>query len=253
MVNDCLTASTAGRRVGDLDPPLPISTRDGYLHIPANSRLLNDVGDRSTRPAVFLDRDGVLVEDVHFLTNAAQLKLLPGVADALRALQERFSIIVVTNQSGIARGYLTEDDLTGIHGSLAVLLAAEEVGVDAFYYCPHLAEGTVAAYQVDCTCRKPKPGMLLRASEGFGIDLAGSFLVGDMPRDIQAGDAAGVRSVLLSEHGDGDAATWMIARGISDAADLILAATDSVGPDSDSPDHRPGGHDSIAQRGSNCR
>jgi D-glycero-D-manno-heptose 1,7-bisphosphate phosphatase len=211
------------------------------------------LADRSTRPAVFLDRDGVLVEEVHFLTSADQLKLLPGVADALRALQERFSIIVVTNQSGIARGYLTENDLTGIHGSLAILLAAEEVGVDAFYYCPHLAEGTVAAYRQDCACRKPQPGMLLRASEDFGIDLARSFLVGDMPRDIQAGDAAGVKSILLSEHGDADAASWMIAKGISEAADLILAATEVIGSDSDSPDHRLGDHDSIAQRGSNCR
>ena len=253
MANDCLTARAAGQGTGTFPSPLPISARDGYLHVPANSRLLSDMAERCPRPAVFLDRDGVLVEDVHFLTSADQLRLLPGVAEALRALQEKFSIIVVTNQSGIARGYLTEGDLTGIHGGLALLLAAKQVGVDAFYYCPHLAEGTVEAYRMDCRCRKPKPGMLLRASEDFGIDPAESFLVGDMPRDIQAGDAAGVRSILLTEQGDADAATWMTAKGISEAADLILAAAEVTDKDSASTDHPLCGHDSIAQRGSNCR
>jgi len=186
-----------------------------------------------------LDRDGVLIEDVHFLTKADQIRLLPGAARAIRRLQPSFLIIAVTNQSGIARGLLTEEDLMDIHSELFRLLAMEEVTVDALYYCPHLPEGVIPSYDVLCDCRKPNPGMLLRASKDFGIDLSRSYLVGDMPRDIKAGDAAGVKSILLNEAGDladerdvGNKAggNSVVARDLEEAAGLILAAAAGVDP-----------------------
>ena len=169
-------------------------------HLPESSRFL--VGSRDllmppVRRGVFLDRDNVIVEDVHFLTTVEKLRVLPGVAEALRRLQERFYLVVVTNQSGIARGLLTEDDLFGIHADLVRRLAAEAVVIDAFYYCPHLPDAMVSSYGVECDCRKPKPGMLLRAAEDWDIDLPRSFMVGDQPRDVEAGAAAGARSILL--------------------------------------------------------
>lgn len=218
-MNPRLKANSISTDSGVSQPPLPLIIRNGYLHVPANSRLLKP--DHSTKltpgqSAVFLDRDGVLVRDVHFLTSSNQLKLLPGAAEAICELQDLFLIIVVTNQSGIARGYITEEDLISIHGELVTLLGKKGAAVDALYYCPHL--GT------DCTCRKPKPGMLFQAREDFGIDLTKSFLIGDMPRDIQAGGAAGVTSILLTEISTTNAETSTIAQGMPEAAKLILDA-----------------------------
>ena len=203
-----------------------IEAIDTYLHMPDNSRLGFQRAlamQPATRAAVFLDRDGVIVEDVHFLKSPSQLRILPGATQALRILQDQFYIIVVTNQSGVARGLLTEDDLLAIHLELVRCLAAEGAILDVLYYCPHLPEATVQAYQAACNCRKPKPGMLLRAKRDWGIDMVHSFMVGDTPRDIEAGCAAGVKGVML---GDGRAAlpgAHGLAPDLARAVHLILA------------------------------
>lgn len=179
--------------------------RDGpggraVVHLPEGSRLREG---EHPEAAVFLDRDGVLVEDVHFLRRPEQVRLLPGVADALRALAPTRTLVVVTNQSGVARGYFTEDDLRAIHVRLLEVLAAEGAFVDALYACPHLEAG--------CDCRKPAPGMILRAAREHGLALDRSVLIGDAPRDVEAGRRAGVRSLLLGAEmaGLSEALRWI--------------------------------------------
>lgn len=150
------------------------------------------------RRAVFLDRDGVLIRDVNHLTAASQLTILPGVPEALRRLRDAgWAVVVATNQSVVARGWVTEDGLREIHRDLEARLRARGAVVDAIYYCPHHPDGAVAAYRVACDCRKPQPGLLLRAAADLEIDLAASVMVGDAPSDIEAGRRAGCRTVLI--------------------------------------------------------
>jgi D-glycero-D-manno-heptose 1,7-bisphosphate phosphatase len=204
---------------------------DGHVHLAQDlaSQLdetrLSGAGTDGRKPAVFLDRDGVLVEDVGFLRRPSDVTILPGVAQALRSLASRFNLVVITNQSGIARGLFSEDDLLAIHQELAKRLANEGVAIDAYYYCPHLADGPVTVYSVDCECRKPKPGMLLQASWDFGLSLENSYMVGDSPRDVLAGQAAGTNGIILGDNGNGCPGSVTVAENLVDAAEMILART----------------------------
>ncbi len=144
--------------------------------------------------AVFVDRDHTLIEDPGYIADPRQIKLLPGVDIALKSLSAAgFKIVVVTNQSGIARGMLTEKALDAIHDELRRQLAQKEAYLDAIYYCPFHPEGTVEGYIQDSELRKPKPGMLIDASANYGIDLTKSYMIGDRWRDVEAGQAAGCR------------------------------------------------------------
>jgi D-glycero-D-manno-heptose 1,7-bisphosphate phosphatase len=149
--------------------------------------------------AVFLDRDGVIIEDVDWLTHPGQIHVLPGVPQALRRLaQTGFRLIVATNQPIIARGFATEAQLEALHAAMAAqLTAAGAPPLDLFYFCPHHPNATLPAYRVLCDCRKPRPGLLLRAARDFRLDLPASFMIGDRPTDIAAGAAAGCRTVLV--------------------------------------------------------
>jgi D-glycero-D-manno-heptose 1,7-bisphosphate phosphatase len=149
--------------------------------------------------AAFLDRDGVLIEDVDWLIRPAQIRVLPGVPQALRRLaQAGFRLIVATNQPIVARGLATEADLEMLHAAIAAhLTAAGAPPLDRFYFCPHHPRATLPAYRLICDCRKPRPGLLLRAAADLGLDLRASFMVGDRPTDIAAGAAAGCRTVLV--------------------------------------------------------
>lgn len=169
------------------------------VHVPEGSRL----GAAHPKAAAFLDRDGVIVEDVHYLSRPEDLRLRPGVTDALVAMAPRFSLVVVTNQSGIARGYFDEATLDAIHARLVRVLAEEGAAVDAIYACPHLDAG--------CDCRKPAPGMILRAADEHALVLDDSVLIGDAPRDVEAGRRAGVRSLLLDDDYPGlpEALKWL--------------------------------------------
>jgi D-glycero-D-manno-heptose 1,7-bisphosphate phosphatase len=151
------------------------------------------------KPAVFLDRDGVLIEDVHLLTRPEQVVVLPGVSQALRALsQAGFKLIVVSNQPVVARGLVSEQDVRSVHEHMDSLLrSAGSPPLDAIYFCPHHPNATLPAYRVNCDCRKPKPGMFLRAAKELDIDLPASFTVGDRITDIIAGVKAGCRTVLV--------------------------------------------------------
>ena len=148
--------------------------------------------------AVFLDRDGTLMEDTGYLSDPAGVKLLPGVDLAIKSLhQAGFKIVVITNQSGVARGLLTEETLEEIHSELRRQLAEKGAMLDAIYYCPFHPEGLVPKYTKESELRKPAPGMLQEAAEQLDISLRGSWMVGDNTRDVIAGQAAGCRTVFI--------------------------------------------------------
>lgn len=154
--------------------------------------------------AIFLDRDGTINKYVGFLRNEDELELLPGACDAIREINDSgYLAIVVTNQPVIARGEVTIEQLALIHAKLETLLGEGGAYVDGIYYCPHHPdkgfEGEVPELKIDCECRKPKPGLLIKASNDFNIDLASSWMVGDSESDVKAGLAAGCRTVLLNE------------------------------------------------------
>jgi len=142
--------------------------------------------------AVFLDRDGTIARDVHYCCRVEDFEILPTVSQAIRLLnQHGFKVIVVTNQSGIARGYFTDEALFHIHQYMKDELARYGAHVDAIYYCPHHPDD-------GCQCRKPKPALLLSAAKELGIDLSRSYTVGDGEMDIKAGRAASCRTVLVT-------------------------------------------------------
>ena len=151
------------------------------------------------RKAFFLDRDGVINEEVSYLHTAADTRLIPRAAEAIRMLRDAgYLAIVATNQSGVARGYYDLEAVHEVHREIQRQLAEAGAAVDGFYICPHHPEITG-----ECSCRKPGPGMLLTAAAEHDIDLAESFMVGDRPGDLEAGVAAGVRKVFLVRSGYG--------------------------------------------------
>jgi len=151
---------------------------------------------RMPTKAIFFDRDGTLNVDVHYLHDPADFLWIDGAIDAIRwANAHGYLVIVVTNQSGIARGYYDEAAVHRLHDWMNAELAAHGAHIDAFYYCPHHAEGTVSAYARSCDCRKPASGMILRAMAEHDIDPAVSWMFGDAQRDVAAAENAGVRGV----------------------------------------------------------
>ena len=163
---------------------------------------------QNKQKCVFLDRDGTLNKYVGFLRDIDQLELLPGAAEAVRKINESgYLAIVVTNQPVIARGEVTVPQLQEIHNKLETLLGREGAYLDAIYYCPHHPhkgfEGEVPELKIDCDCRKPKPGMLLKAAEDFHIDLFASYMVGDGDNDVQCGLNAGCTPVKIGQAAEG--------------------------------------------------
>lgn len=151
--------------------------------------------------AVFLDRDGVLIRDVHYLCRVEQLEVLAGVAQALRILRsEGFKLVVVTNQSVVARGTLSEAGLRAIHTALTAKLGAEGVELDAIYYCPHHPTAGIGVYKIACACRKPNPGMIERAARELGLEPKYSYVVGDQAGDMELAARVGARGVLIREN-----------------------------------------------------
>lgn len=155
---------------------------------------------KNARKALFLDRDGVINEDRKYVYRVEDLVLLPGVIEAVRvAKQSGYLIILVTNQSGIARGFYKLTDVDTLHSHLNRVFTQAGAGIDAIYICPHHPDGAVPEYAVTCSCRKPKPGMILRAAAELDVELDNSILVGDNCSDIEAAIAAGVgRTCLLT-------------------------------------------------------
>lgn len=151
---------------------------------------------------MFLDRDGVVNTEVDYLHRIADFEFVPGTVAALAALQAAgWALVVVTNQSGIARGRYGDDDYQRLTAHMKRELALAGVRLDAVLHCPHLPDAAVAAYRADCDCRKPAPGLLLRAARELALDLPASVMVGDKRSDIEAGRAAGVGRCVLVRSG----------------------------------------------------
>jgi D-glycero-D-manno-heptose 1,7-bisphosphate phosphatase len=164
--------------------PMPHKTQE----VPGQSR------------ALFLDRDGVINEEIHYLHKPEQVRFLPGIFTLCRQAQALgYRLIVVTNQAGIARGYYAEEDFHALTRWMEAAFAHEGVQLDRTYFCPHHPEHGVGVYRRECPDRKPNPGMLLRAAQDFSLDLARSILIGDRCTDLAAGQAAGVGTLLLLE------------------------------------------------------
>ena len=150
------------------------------------------------QPAVFLDRDGTIIDDVGYLDCVDDVVIYPWSADALRLLRRAgFAIVVITNQSGVARGLYPETAVHEVHDHLTRELARGGAVVDAWHHCPHHVDAIDEAYRLDCDCRKPKPGMVTRAAAALGLDLARSVVVGDRWSDVATARAVGAAGILV--------------------------------------------------------
>lgn len=185
------------------------------------------------RPAVFLDRDGTLVEEVPYLHEPDRVVLVGDAVPALRRLAAAgFALVVVSNQAGVARGYYPEQAVAAVHARLEALLAAAGVTLDGIFYCPHHPHGTVAAYARPCRCRKPAPGMLQAAAAALRLDLAASWMIGNHPSDVEAARAAGVTPLYVTTgraSGEPPPAGAAAFPSLGAAAAAILDATVSSG------------------------
>jgi len=172
------------------------------------------------RPAVFLDRDGTLIEDVGYLDSLTRIALFPWTIDAIRALNRAgLPLVVVTNQSGVARQYFDEAFVQETHHALERRLAAGGACVDAYYYCPHHPDGKLPEYARSCDCRKPRPGLIERAARDLHLDPARSFVVGDKWGDVGLARAVGARALLVRT-GTGAIAEQRPRPGVT--ADVVL-------------------------------
>ena len=184
------------------------------------------------RAAVFLDRDGTIIEDTGYIADPDHVRLLPGAARAIRRLNEAgVPVFVVSNQSGVARGMFTEQDLRRVHEQVERLLAQEGARLDDAYYCPYLdGEGAaVEAYRRASDLRKPEPGMLIRAAREHAVDLSRSWMIGDAGSDVEAGRRAGCRTVLVdpagrAAPGNGRASADHVVTSLEEAGDLLERA-----------------------------
>ena len=153
---------------------------------------------KASESAIFLDRDGTLNVDVGYLDAVERLELIPGAVEAVRMFNRlNKKVIVVSNQSGVARGYFDEDRVREIHAALAQKFARAGAAIDAFYYCPHHPTFGKPPYLQDCDCRKPRPGMFVKAAREHNIDLTRSFMIGDKYSDVEAGKRLQMTSILV--------------------------------------------------------
>jgi D-glycero-D-manno-heptose 1,7-bisphosphate phosphatase len=186
------------------------------------------------RPALFLDRDGTLIEDVGYLGDVSLIRFYKGAARSLRRLKQAgFLLFVVTNQSGVARGYFPESRVREIHRAIQLKLKAQGAGVDGFYYCPHYPGGEVKRYAKVCSCRKPKPGLVRQALKNFAVDLKKSYMAGDKLDDLGLAKNARLGGCFLVRTGQGRRSERElkkqkrkspVAAGLPQVASAILSA-----------------------------
>lgn len=190
-------------------------------------------GGSNLRPAIFLDRDGTVTDEVGYINHISRAKVYPFAAEAVRMLKSTgLPVIIVTNQSGVGRGYFTEEIVGQVHSMVQDTLQAAGTSIDAFYHCPHHPGAVVEKYRRECRCRKPGTGMPEEAAEKFGIDLSRSYVVGDTYRDMKMGFAIGARTIMLmTGYGRGEyeyrRGEWsrmpdLMAENLLEAAKLIL-------------------------------
>lgn len=183
------------------------------------------------KKAIFLDKDGTLVQDIPYNVDPDHVRFNEGAIAALTKLKRQgYLLIVVSNQSGVAHGYFTEHALRELGKNMQQKLTRWGLQLDDFCFCPHHPNGKIAAYAQDCNCRKPKPGLLLRAAEKFNIDLPDSWMIGDILNDVEAGNIAGCKTILIN---NGNETEWAltenrkptaIAGNLLEAAEIIANA-----------------------------
>ncbi len=188
-----------------------------------------------TNRAVFLDKDGTLIEDVPYNVNPDLMRLTSGAVEGLRSLHAAgYKLIIISNQSGVARGYFPEEALLAVEARSRQMLAEMGVVLTGFYYCPHHPDGPVPGYNINCCCRKPEPGLILDAAKEHDIDLASSWFIGDILNDVEAGRRAGCKTVLID---NGNETEWIlsplrlphyIAADLADAARIIGGESEKV-------------------------
>jgi D-glycero-D-manno-heptose 1,7-bisphosphate phosphatase len=162
-----------------------------------------------SRKAVFIDKDGTLIPNIPYNIDPGRITIEDETIEGLRILKdEGFLFIVISNQSGIAKGYFKEMDLEHVWNKISALLQRHEISIDAFYYCPHEPNGIVEQYAVECDCRKPLPGMILKAASQLKIDLSQSWMIGDILNDVEAGNRAGCSTILID---NGNETEWQMS------------------------------------------
>jgi len=186
--------------------------------------------------AIFLDRDGVINVDKGYVYKVEDIEFVDGIFEALKKVTDKYRLIIVTNQSGIARGYYTESQFFKVMDFIIHKFEDNGIKVDGYYYCPHHPSAAVIErYLHDCKCRKPKPGMLLKAAEDKGIILAESYMIGDKISDAEAGIAAGCRSILIKVdeteltnlRSSSNLEKVVVVNDIHEAVDYILSEEDN--------------------------
>ena len=186
--------------------------------------------------AIFIDKDGTLIRDIPYNVDPALIDIEPSVSSGLQMLAEAgYELVIISNQSGVARGYFEASALDKVRLRIQQLLATSNVQLSGFYYCPHFSGGTVPEFSIDCICRKPKPGMILQAAEDLDISLANSWMIGDILHDVEAGNRAGCRTILLD---NGNETEWELAservpdyivESVKEAALVILHQNHATG------------------------
>jgi D,D-heptose 1,7-bisphosphate phosphatase len=184
--------------------------------------------------AIFLDKDGTLIEDVPYNVNPEKIRLVDGCLEALRELQAAgYQLIIISNQSGVALGKFKEEALKGVEETIRKMLAEAGLTLAGFYYCPHHPDGSIASYRAHCFCRKPNPGMLFQAAREHEINLSASWFIGDILHDVEAGRRADCRTILVD---NGNETEWKFSplrrphytvKDISGAVEVIARAESS--------------------------
>ncbi|HEY9657307.1 MAG TPA: HAD family hydrolase [Allocoleopsis sp.] len=196
---------------------------------------LKDAQPSTLSKVVFLDKDGTLIENVPYNVDPQHIKLAPGAVSGLQLLHRAgYKLFIITNQSGVARGYFPETALTSLEDHLRSLLESFDIPLSGFYYCPHHPDGVIPAYAIDCNCRKPQPGLFHQAAADYAIDLTQSWFIGDILHDVEAGRSAGCRTILID---NGNETEWQLSvqrlphhvvTDLHQAAQVILAIDQSV-------------------------
>ncbi len=179
--------------------------------------------------AVFIDKDGTLIKDVPYNINTALVDMAEHAGEALSLLkQSKYLLIVISNQSGVAKGIFLENDLEGINDEIQQRLFKYQVKIDAFYYCPHLPDGIIKEYSIECSCRKPQPGLIFKAVKDFNINIYQSWMIGDILNDVEAGKSSGCKTILVD---NGNETEWILneqrtpdykVKNLRQAAEIII-------------------------------
>lgn len=156
--------------------------------------------------AVFLDKDGTLIPDIPYNIDPLKITFFEDIAQSLAKLKDlEYKFFIISNQSGIGRGFFTKDDLSSVIDKMYQLFSDNDLSLGGFYYCPHFVGGTIHEYSIECDCRKPQPGMILKASADHDIDIQKSWFIGDILNDIEAGNRAGCKTILIN---NGNETEW---------------------------------------------